>query len=65
MIPAAHLLGDPQLFTNGSKTIFRAECACGLPVYGRLLWQAWNKHDEHLVKVRAQSRANHPSRRQP
>lgn len=59
-----HDLGTAERYTNGTRTIFRAECACGMPIYGRYLWHIWQFHqDEHLPTVRAQSMRHHPSRR--
>ena len=51
-----HRLGDAQRYTNETLTIFRAECGCGLAVYGRRLPHLWVRHEEHLAAVREQSR---------
>ena len=61
--PAGHTLGAPQRFTNGTKTIYRYECACGLAVYGPRLQHAMAAHDVHLATVKALSMRSHPSRR--
>jgi len=60
--PAGHALGPRQRYTNGTKTIFRAECQCGIPIYGGRVWHIFEFHEgTHLVEVKAQSMRNPPS----
>lgn len=38
--PVGHTLGHPRRYTNGTKTIFKATCLCGLSCYGPRLQHA-------------------------
>lgn len=60
-----HDLGNPTRYT-GSKTIYRASCACGIDILGPTLPALWAAHDVHRGVVRAMwmGRRRHPSWRE-
>lgn len=60
-----HRLGAARHHRDGTRPIYAASCECGTTVYGPTLPLLWQNHDQHLAVVRAQSRRNHPTWRQP